>query len=120
MLSVRSGLALAGVGAKYFGVPLALAAFVSGPAIGESPAAAEARQRILPFRDLFAVLFFVLLGSLIDPRALPGAVPWIGFLIAAVVVAKALPAVGLSPLTRLREVRHWPLGIALGRVRECS
>src|SRR6266849_1978441 len=79
MLSVGSGLALAGVGAKYFGVPLALAAFVSGLAIGESPAAAEARHRILPFRDLFAVLFFVLLGSLIDPRALPRALPGLPF-----------------------------------------
>src|SRR5882762_39995 len=43
LLSVGSGLALAGVGARYFDVPLALAAFVSGLAIGESTAAAEAR-----------------------------------------------------------------------------
>jgi CPA2 family monovalent cation:H+ antiporter-2 len=120
MLSVGSGLALAGVGAKYFGVPLALAAFVSGLAIGESPAAAEARQRILPFRDLFAVLFFVLLGSLIDPRALPRALPWIAFLLAAVVVAKALPAALLSRLARLPDVRHWQLGIGLGQVGEFS
>ena len=120
MLSVGSGLALAGVGARYFDVPLALAAFVSGLAIGESPAAAEARRRILPFRDLFAVLFFVLLGSLIDPGALPKALPWIGFLIAAVVVAKALPAAGLSRLARLRDVRHLQLGIGLGQVGEFS
>jgi CPA2 family monovalent cation:H+ antiporter-2 len=120
MLSVGSGLALAGVGARYFDVPLALAAFVSGLAIGESPAAAEARQRILPFRDLFAVLFFVLLGSLIDPGALPRALPWIGFLLAAVVIAKALPAAGLSRLARLPEVRHWQLGIGLGQVGEFS
>jgi CPA2 family monovalent cation:H+ antiporter-2 len=120
MLSVGSGLALAGVGAKYFGVPLALAAFVSGLAIGESPSAAEARQRILPFRDLFAVLFFVLLGSLIDPRALPRALPWIAFLLAAVVVAKALPAAVLSRLARLPDVRHWQLGVGLGQVGEFS
>lgn len=120
LLSVGSGLALAGVGARYFDVPLALAAFVSGLAIGESPAAAEARQRILPFRDLFAVLFFVLLGSLIDPGALPRALPWIGFLLAAVVAAKALPAAGLSRLARLRDVRHLQLGIGLGQVGEFS
>src|SRR6266853_1378594 len=120
MLSVGSGLALAGVGAKYFGVPLALAAFVSGLAIVESPAAAEARQRILPFRDLFAVLFFVLLGSLIDPRALPRALPWIAFVLAAVVLAKALPAAVLSRLARLPDVRHWQLGIGLGQVGEFS
>jgi len=120
MLSVGSGLALAGIGARYFDVPLALAAFVSGLAIGESPAAAEARRRILPFRDLFAVLFFVLLGSLIDPGALPRALPWIGFLVAAVIVAKVLPVAGLSRLARLRAVRHWQVGIGLGQVGEFS
>ena len=120
MLSVGSGLALAGLGARFFDVPLALAAFVSGLAIGESPAAAEARQRILPFRDLFAVLFFVLLGSLIDPGALTRALPWIAFLLASVVVAKALPAAGLSRLARLHDVRHWQLGIGLGQVGEFS
>ena len=120
MLSVGSGLALAGLGARYFDVPLALAAFVSGLAIGESPAAAEARQRILPFRDLFAVLFFVLLGSLIDPAALPRALPWIGFLLAAVVVAKALPAAGMSWRARLPDVRYWQLGVGLGQVGEFS
>ena len=120
MLSVGGGLALAGLGARFFDVPLALAAFVSGLAIGESPAAAEARQRILPFRDLFAVLFFVLLGSLIDPGALPRALPWIGFLLASVVLAKALPAAGLSRLARLPDVHHWQLGIGLGQVGEFS
>ncbi len=87
-------------------------------AIGESPAAAEARRRIVPFRDLFAVLFFVLLGSLIDPSALPRALPWIGFLLAAVIVAKAIPAAGLSRIARLRDVRHWQLGVGLGQVGE--
>ena len=120
MLSVGSGLALAGLGARYFGVPLALAAFVSGLAIGESPAAAEARRRILPFRDLFAVLFFVLLGSLIDPAGLGPALPWIAFLIAGVTIAKALPSMLLSRLARLPDVRHWQLGIGLGQVGEFS
>jgi CPA2 family monovalent cation:H+ antiporter-2 len=120
MLSVGSGLALAGLGARHFDVPLALAAFVSGLAIGESPAAAEARRRILPFRDLFAVLFFVLLGSLIDPFGLASALPWIGLMIVAVVAAKALPAMLLSRLARLPDVRHWQLGIGLGQVGEFS
>ena len=65
--SVATGLALAGVGAVVFGVPLALAAFVGGLAVTESREAAEARRRLLPFRDLFAVLFFVAIGTLVDP-----------------------------------------------------
>src|SRR3984893_13443579 len=98
LLSVGSGLALAGLGARVFGVPLALAAFVAGLAVGESPAAAEARRWILPFRDLFAVLFFVSLGSLIDPSAMPGALPWLAFLLGAVLIAKLIPVLLLSRL----------------------
>jgi CPA2 family monovalent cation:H+ antiporter-2 len=120
LLSVGAGLALAGIGAVFFGVPLALAAFVAGLAVGESPAAAEARRRILPFRDLFAVLFFVSLGSLLDPRAVPAALPWIAFLLVAVVAGKMLPILVLNRLARLKDVRAGQLAIGLGQIGEFS
>jgi K+:H+ antiporter len=120
LLSVGSGLALAGLGARYFGVPLALAAFVAGLAVGESPAAAEARRRILPFRDLFAVLFFVSLGSLIDPSAIPGALPWLAFLLGAVAISKVVPLFLLSRLARIPDVRPWQMAIGLGQIGEFS
>jgi K+:H+ antiporter len=120
LLSVGSGLALAGVGARFFGVPLALAAFVAGLAVGESPAAAEARRRILPFRDLFAVLFFVSLGSLIDPLAMLGALPWLAFLVAAVVLAKVMVVYLFSRLAPIPDVRPWQLAIGLGQIGEFS
>ena len=120
LLSVGAGLGLAGLGARFFGVPLAIAAFIAGLAIGESPAAAEARRRILPFRDLFAVLFFVLLGSLIEPAMLPAALPWIALLFAAVVLAKVLPVLLLASLARLPDVRPWQLAVGLGQVGEFS
>jgi CPA2 family monovalent cation:H+ antiporter-2 len=120
LLSVGSALALAGLGARFFGVPLALAAFVAGLAVGESPAAAEARRRILPFRDLFAVLFFVLLGSLLDPKAIPAALPWLGLLLAAVVLAKAVPILILAHLARLPGVRGRQLAVGLAQVGEFS
>jgi CPA2 family monovalent cation:H+ antiporter-2 len=62
LVSVGSGLLLAGVGSRFFAIPLALAAFVAGLAITESPVAGEARERLLPFRDVFAVMFFVSLA----------------------------------------------------------
>ena len=90
--SVGSGLALAGVGAAVFGVPLALAAFVGGLAVTESHEANEARRRLRPFRDVFAVLFFVAIGTLVDPSQLGAAAPWIALLLGLVVVAKVLVA----------------------------
>lgn len=67
IVSVACGFTLAGAGSVAFGVPLALAAFVGGLAVAESPESEEARRRLLPFRDLLAVLFFVAIGTLVDP-----------------------------------------------------
>lgn len=119
IVSVSSGLAVAGVGAVVFGVPLALAAFVGGLAVTESHEADEARQRLLPFRDVFAVLFFVAIGTLVDPNRLGDALPTIGLLAALIVVAKIGVAWILVRVTRLR-VRPLQLAIGLGQIGEFS
>lgn len=119
IVSVGSGLAIAGMGAVVFGVPLALAAFVGGLAIAESPVSAEARGHLLPFRDLFAVLFFVSVGMLIDPGELARGMPWLGLFIALVVVAKVGIAYALARLGRLT-ARHLQLAVGLGQVGEFS
>ena len=117
IVSVATGLAVAGIGSVVFAVPLALAAFVSGLAIAESPDAAEARRRLLPFRDLFAVLFFVAVGTLIDPAALVAGLPWLALLLATLVAGKVVVAYALSRIARL-PVHHWQLAIGLGQMGE--
>src|SRR5438067_6816747 len=119
LVSVASGLLLAGVGSRYFGIPLALAAFVAGLAITESPVAAEARQRLLPFRDLFAVMFFVALGTVIDPNTLPRALPWLVAFLAMVVVGKVLVVWIMARFGRLG-ARTLQLAVGLGQVGEFS
>ena len=117
--SVGSGLLLAGLGASLFGVPLALAAFVGGLAVAESHEAAEARRRLRPFRDVFAVLFFVAIGTLVDPSKLGAAAPWIALLLGLVVVAKVAVAWALVRVARL-EVRALQLAVGLGQIGEFS
>jgi monovalent cation:H+ antiporter-2, CPA2 family len=119
LVSVASGLLLAGVGSQYFGIPLALAAFVAGLAITESPIAAEARQRLLPFRDLFAVMFFVALGTVIDPTSFPQALPWLLSFLAMVVLGKVLVVWVMARFSGLG-VRTNQLAIGLGQVGEFS
>ncbi|TME08632.1 MAG: potassium transporter Kef [Chloroflexi bacterium] len=119
LVSVGSGLLLAGIGSRFFAIPLALAAFVAGLAITESPVADEARQRLLPFRDVFAVMFFVSLGTVIDPRALGGALSWVGLMLVLVIVAKVVPAWALTRFGRL-PARPLQLAIGLGQVGEFS
>lgn len=119
IVSVASGLALAGIGSAAFGVPLALAAFVGGLAVTESPEAAEARRRLLPFRDLFAVLFFVAIGTLIEPGALARGIGWLALFLVLILVAKVGVAWALARLVRL-PARPAQLAIGLGQIGEFS
>jgi CPA2 family monovalent cation:H+ antiporter-2 len=119
LLSIGGGLLIAGIGSRFLGVPLALAAFVAGLAITESEEAAEARQRLLPFRDVFAVMFFVSLGTVIDPSARGGARPWLALIVGLVVAAKVVPTWALARFGRL-QARPLQLAIGLGQVGEFS
>ena len=92
ILSVSTGLLLAAIGSLVFGVPMALAAFVAGLAVNDGGTdSQEVRRALLPFRDVFAVLFFVVIGSLVRPDALSGALPFAGLLLLLLVATKAFP-----------------------------
>jgi CPA2 family monovalent cation:H+ antiporter-2 len=119
IVSVASALALAGIGARFFGIPLALAAFVSGLAISESRESNEARERLLPFRDVFAVLFFVAIGALIDPGALIKGLGWLALVLVLLVVAKILPIYLLARFGRLPG-RPRQIAVGLGQIGEFS
>ena len=88
LVSIAGGLVGAGIGAVVFGIPLALAAFVAGLVIADSPMAGEARRRLLPFRDVFAVLFFVAVGSLLELEALFGGLQWVAIFLVLMLVTK--------------------------------
>ena len=119
IVSVASALALAGLGALLFGIPLALAAFVSGLAISESREATEARERLLPFRDVFAVLFFVAIGALIDPATLFKGSGWLLLLLGLLIVTKIVPTYVLTRLGKLSE-RPLQVAVGLGQIGEFS
>ena len=119
LVSVASGLLLAGVGSQFLGVPLALAAFVAGLAITESPVAAEARQRLLPFRDLFAVMFFVALGTVVNPADAARAAPWLLAFLAMVIAGKVVVVWALARVVHLG-ARTLQLAVGLGQVGEFS
>jgi CPA2 family monovalent cation:H+ antiporter-2 len=76
--------------AELFGVSLALGAFLAGVVIGESEVSHQVGAEVLPFRDIFAVLFFVSVGMLVDPATLIGNAGQVLALTALVVVGKAL------------------------------
>ena len=116
-VAVATGLAIAGAGALLMGIPLALAAFVAGLAISEGPVSREARRRLLPFRDLFAIFFFVAIGTLIDPTALGRGLGWLAVCLVLVVGAKSLVIFGLARAARL-PAHAGQLAVGLGQVGE--
>jgi CPA2 family monovalent cation:H+ antiporter-2 len=116
-VSVATGLAVAGAGALLTGMPLALAAFIAGVTISEGPVASEARKRLLPFRDLFAIFFFVAIGTLIDPGALGHGLNWLALSLALVIVAKSLVIFVLARIARL-PAHSGQLAIGLGQIGE--
>lgn len=119
IVSVAIGLTVASLGAVVFGVPMALAAFVAGLAINTSADSQELRHVLLPFRDLFAVLFFVVIGSLIQPKYLLEALPFALLLLALLVVFKTVLIAVFAKLTKLR-ARPRQLAVGLSQMGEFS
>ena len=73
-----------------FGYSVALGAFIAGSLIAESGHESEIAHLVRPVRDMFAAIFFVSVGMMIDPAAL--AEHWRSILVLtlAVIVGKVL------------------------------
>ena len=89
-LTLAVGTALAS--AEVFGVSLALGAFVAGIVVAESPYSHQVGADLLPFREAFAVLFFVSVGMLVNPAYLWHHWPQVAALTALIVGGKSLIA----------------------------
>jgi len=55
-------------GASFFGLSLALGAFVAGIVVGESDLSHQILGEVMPLRDIFAGIFVVSIGMLVDPQ----------------------------------------------------
>ncbi len=55
---------------SFFGVSLALGAFLAGVVVNESALSHQVGAEVLPFQETFSVLFFVSVGMLVNPVAL--------------------------------------------------
>ena len=117
--SVSIGLVLAALGTVVFGIPMALAGFVAGLAINQSRDTEEVRKAILPFRDLFAVLFFVVIGSLIEPAQLAKAWPFALLMVLLLILLKTLPIALFARIGKLK-VKKSQFAIGMSQIGEFS
>jgi CPA2 family monovalent cation:H+ antiporter-2 len=104
---VAAAVSIAYGSAALFGVSFALGAFFAGMVMRESQFSQRAAEESLPLRDAFAVLFFVSVGMLFDPRVLLEQPLRVLSVVAIIVFGKTLAAAALVLLLR------YPLNTAL-------
>jgi CPA2 family monovalent cation:H+ antiporter-2 len=93
VLVVALGIAVGS--AALFGVSMALGAFLAGMVVGRSQFSLRAATEALPMRDAFAVLFFVSVGMLFDPRELLANFGVVIITLGIVMIGKPLAAIGI-------------------------
>lgn len=76
--------------AQAVGFSVALGAFLAGLSISGLPDLHDAHTQLVPLRDAFVALFFVSLGTLIDPQIIFKSLPLLGFMLLLIVVGKFL------------------------------
>lgn len=107
-------------GALYLGVSVALGAFLAGMVVGRTEVSHQAATDALPMRDAFAVVFFVSVGMLFDPRVLIEQPVYLAVLLAIVMIAKPLTAMAIVWALRYSFRNALTVGIALAQVGEFS
>jgi CPA2 family monovalent cation:H+ antiporter-2 len=97
-----------------FGFSLALGAFVAGLLVSETEYSHQVFADVAPFRDVFASVFFVSIGMLVDVGAAAERWPQVLGLAAAIVAVKALACGGAAAALRypVRTVAAVGLGLA--------
>jgi len=81
--------------ARWLDYSVALGAFLAGALVAESGVEKKVEQLVQPVRDIFAAIFFVSVGMLIDPRQVIEHWPIVLALLAIVIVGKTV-AITLS------------------------
>lgn len=118
VLAIALGIAYAS--SEYFGVSLALGAFLAGAVVGETDLSHKASSDALPLRDAFAVLFFVSVGMLLDPGYLVAHPLQILAVLTLIVVGKSLAAVAIVAIRRYPLRTGLTVGAGLAQIGEFS
>ena len=118
VISAAVGVAFAA--AKLFDVSFALGAFFAGMMLRESEYSHRAADESLPLRDAFAVLFFVAVGMLFDPRVLMDEPLKVLLVSAVIIVGKTLAALALVLMLRYPLNTALTVGACLAQIGEFS
>jgi CPA2 family monovalent cation:H+ antiporter-2 len=113
-------LGIAVVAAKWFGVSMALGAFLAGLVVGRSEFSVRAAGEALPLRDAFGVLFFVSVGMLVDPRGIVEEPTLVVLALGVILVGKPAAAVLIVLMMRYPMSVALAVAVALAQIGEFS
>lgn len=100
------------------GLSVAIGAFVAGLVVNESEYAHQALSDIAPLRDLFAMLFFVSVGILLDPAQVWQQFGMLALVVTVVVLGKAVILGGVVRMFGYHNVVPLAVGLTLFQVGE--
>ena len=103
-----------------FGISLALGAFLAGTLIADSDLSHQVMGEAVPFRDVFAGLFFVSIGMLVDPGLIVTSLPMLVVLLVLIGPVKGLLVTGIGTLFRYPFRTTALAGILLAQSAEFS
>ncbi len=103
-----------------FGLSLAIGAFVAGVVVSESDFSQQIADEIVPLRDIFAGLFFVSIGMLIDPVFVVKHLPVVFVVLVMIVLVKGLLSAGMVAAFRFPPRVALLTGVALAQSAEFS
>jgi CPA2 family monovalent cation:H+ antiporter-2 len=120
LATIAAAVGLAVGAAALFGVSVALGAFFAGLVLRESAFSERAAHESLPLRDAFAVLFFVAVGMLFDPRILVEQPMAVLGTVAVILVGKTIAAGALVLLLKYPLSTALTVAVSLAQIGEFS
>jgi CPA2 family monovalent cation:H+ antiporter-2 len=109
-----------GYGTYLFGLSFAFGAFVAGVVLSQSDYSHQALADIAPLRDVFAMIFFVSVGMLLDLMFLWREAPTVLAVVLLVFVGKGIIFAGVGRLFGYGNIVPFVLGLGLFQVGEFS
>ncbi len=106
--------------AAYFNYSIALGAFMMGSILAATPQVRRIEILIRPIRDMFAAVFFVSIGMLIDPKIIFTCWPYVAILSGVTIIGKILSS-GIGALVAGQSIEtSLKIGFGMAQIGEFS
>ncbi len=120
-LAILACVFLIAVGSAYFfGISIALGAFIAGTVVGKTELSHQAAANAFPMRDAFAVIFFLSVGMLFNPVAVQNNIPLFLGILAILLVFRPLMTFFILKIGKYPSYMAFTVALAISQIGEYS